>query len=333
MNALDTEAMAVPRAAATIHPTHTFRMLLKREYWEHKGGFFWAPAIAGGIALLFTILAAIGVSLMKRRAGNEFHLEGADPEHITRALGGAGDVALMGGIGIAMVVMGFVVFFYSLGSLYDDRKDRSVLFWKSMPVSDAITVTSKATWALVLAPLLALAVGIAVGLAFWVITALTTTVNGVPGASAVFMHSHPIRVIVNVVGMVPLYMLWALPAVGWLMLCSATARSKPFLWAVLVPVLGCALVSFANVVLGLGYDVGPLWYVAAYRPLLSVFPSTWLPKIDDDYHVRAPDDIANIVDAGHSWALAGSVDLWVGAIAGVAMILVAIRMRRWRDEG
>ena len=80
--------------------------------------------------------------------------------------------------------------------------------------------------------------------------------------------------------MIPLYALWALPAVGWLMLCSAAARSKPFLWAVMVPVLGCALVSFANAVMSLGVDVGKLWYVVAYRGLASVFPATWVPLVE-----------------------------------------------------
>src|SRR3546814_3355560 len=52
MNAPDTTV--VPRAATPVHPTHKFKLLLQREYWEHKGGFLWAPLIAGGISLLLT---------------------------------------------------------------------------------------------------------------------------------------------------------------------------------------------------------------------------------------------------------------------------------------
>jgi ABC-2 type transport system permease protein len=334
MNAT-TDVLPQRRAVAAPHPTHKFKLLLKREYWEHKGGFLWAPLIAGGITLLFTILAAIGITVFARRSGNEFQMPNAPPEEIARHLGGAGDGALMLGIAICLIVLGFVVFFYSLGSLYDDRKDRSVLFWKSLPVSDSGTVGSKVAWALVLAPLIAVAIGVVVGLGLWVVAALTTTVNGLPGASGVFMHSHPVRIIGNVIGMIPLYALWALPAVGWLMLCSAAARSKPFLWAVIVPVLGCALVSFVNLVLGIGYDVGPLWYTIAYRGLLSVFPGTWLPTMDTVTadRVQGPDDIGMIVNAGDQWAMIGTADLWIGAVAGVLMILAAIRLRRWRDEG
>lgn len=334
MNAI-TDTLPQRRAVAAPHATHKFKLLLKREFWEHKGGFFWAPLIAGAITLLFTVLGAIGGSILKSRHGNEIHINDANPDQIARALGGAGDVALLGGIAIALMVLGFVVFFYALGSLYDDRKDRSVLFWKSLPVSDASTVGSKVAWALALAPLISVAIGIVLGLALWIVAALTTTVNGLPGATGIFTYSHPVRVISHVLAMLPLYALWALPAVGWLMLCSAAARSKPFLWAVMIPVLGCALISFSNVVLGMGYDVGPLWYTVAYRSLLSVFPGTWMPTIDSVTadRVQGPEDIGLAVNAADHWAVAGTADLWIGAVVGVLMIAAAIRLRRWRDEG
>ncbi|GHA71610.1 ABC transporter permease [Cognatilysobacter bugurensis] len=325
-----------PRApVAPPHPTHTFKLLLRREYWEHKGGFFWAPLIAGLITLVFTVLGAIGASVFKARHANRIEMANADPDQIARVLGGAGDAALLGGLAITSIVLGFVVFFYALGSLYDDRKDRSVLFWKSLPVSDASTVASKAAWALILAPIVTVAIGLLLGLALWVVTALTTSINGLPGASGIFTHSHPLQVIGNVIAMVPLYALWALPAVGWLMLCSAAAPSKPFLWAVMIPVLGCALVSFSTLILGLQFDLGPLWYTVAYRGLLSVFPGTWAPKLDsvNTVHVQGPEDIGLLVNAGENWALAGTFDLWVGALIGAAMIFAAIRLRRWRDEG
>src|SRR3546814_20822192 len=58
-------------------------------------------------------------------------------------VGFALDVAMYSAMGLLVVVLGFVVFFYCLGALYDDRRDRSILFWKSLPVSDASTVLSK----------------------------------------------------------------------------------------------------------------------------------------------------------------------------------------------
>ena len=72
-----------------------------------------------------------------------------------RNLAGGIDVASLTSSLWPMIVLGFVVFFFCLGSLYDERKDRSVLFWKSLPLSDGETVLSKAASALVVAPSLA----------------------------------------------------------------------------------------------------------------------------------------------------------------------------------
>lgn len=325
----------LPRAAvAPPHATHKFKLLLRREFWEHKGGFFWAPLIAGSITTFFMLLGAIGGSVFHARHLNEIHMDGDSAGQVARALGAAGDIALLGGVGITMMVLGFVVFFYSLGCLYDDRRDRSVLFWKSLPVSDASTVGSKVAWALLLGPLVAVAMGLVVGLFSWLVAAATTTINGLPGASGVFTNSHPVHVVASVIGMIPLYALWALPAVGWLMLCSAAARSKPFLWAVMIPVLGCALLSFSNVVLGLGYDVSRLWYVVVYRGLLSVFPATWVTQLQSTAgRFHGPEDFANLVDLGSNWSIVGTADLWIGVVVGIAMIVAATRLRRWRDEG
>ena len=328
MNAITANA---PRTAP--HATHTFKLLLRREFWEHKGGFVWAPVGAGAITLLITLMAVIAGTVMGRKHGNEFSV-GDTPQKIAEVLGGLGDASFLSGFGITMFVMGIVVFFYAIGSLYDDRKDRSVLFWKSMPVSDAATVGAKVAWALLLAPLVAVAVGVLIGLGLWVIAIFTTTVNGISGASGILTHSHPLQLTFNVIALIPLYALWALPAVGWLMLCSAAARSKPFLWAVMIPVIGCALVSMAGVMGNFGLDTGKLWYTVAYRGLLSVFPGSWMPTLPQPTgEVNGPEDLPRLLEMSRSMELLGSADLWVGAVLGVVMILAAIRLRRWRDEG
>ena len=81
-------------------------------------------------------------------------------------LGGAVDMSLYLASTWPFIVLGFVVFFYCLGSLYDERKDRSVLFWKSLPVSDRDTVLSKVASAVLVAPALAVAAWLATPLAF-----------------------------------------------------------------------------------------------------------------------------------------------------------------------
>ena len=65
MNAV-VETTRAPVAAP--HATHKFKLLLRREFWEHKGGFFWAPLVAGGISLLLTIMAIIVGEVVARKA-------------------------------------------------------------------------------------------------------------------------------------------------------------------------------------------------------------------------------------------------------------------------
>ncbi|CAA9304635.1 MAG: ABC transporter, permease protein [uncultured Lysobacter sp.] len=315
-------------------PVGRIRILLEREFWEHKGGFFWAPVVTAGLVLLISVMAAVWASVKRR--GDTWGIKQGDPAEVQEALGAAGDMAMLSGVGITSLVLGFVVFFYALGSLYDDRKDRSVLFWKSMPVSDTATVASKAVWAALLGPLAAVLIGLALGLGLWLLGLATTSVNGISGASGILTHSHPFQVMATILALLPVYALWALPTIGWLMLCSAAAPSKPFLWALIIPVMGCAIITMVSSMLNLGFEVKSLWYVVAIRPLLSVFPMTFLASVNervDQVQIDGPGDIHRLFDAVQSTQLLASVDLWVGAAIGLVMIVAATRLRRWRDEG
>lgn len=325
-----------PRAAA--HPTRKFTFLLKREYWENRGGFLWAPLITGAVISVLLFLGALAGSIASGRNGSRSGLVIDDislhGDKLNAVIGGMGDGMLMAGMVLSAVVLAFVVFFYALGSLYNDRRDRSVLFWKSLPLSDTQTVLSKLTWAVLLAPLVAIAVGVLVGVVFWVIAALTLTVNGLPAGFAVFTHSHPLRVIGFLLGLLPVYALWSLPTVGWLMLCSAWSRSKPFLWAVLVPILAAVIVSMLTGILGLSIPLDTAWYLV-FRLLLSVAMGSWFPatrSFEGHVELNGPQDLSNALDLTRSLHALTTADLWIGAAIGVAMILLAIRLRRWRDD-
>ena len=319
------------------HHTNSFKWLLKREFWENRGGFLWAPLLTGGIvSILFLILAVIGSIAGRNSAGADGFVINEAPEKLSHVLGAFGDGMLLAGVLLTCVVLAFVVFFYSLGSLYDDRRDRSVLFWKSLPVSDTQMVLSKTAWALLLAPIVAVAVGIIIGLVLWIISALTLTVNGVSAGTAVFTHSHPLRIIGGVLASLPVYILWALPTVGWLTLCSAWARSKPFLWAVLLPVLACVVISMTTILPHLEIRHDLVWYTLVFRGLLSVVPGSWYPTLhqgpaDPNVQIENPEDLANALDLTTSWQAFATLDLWIGVVVGVAFIAGAIYLRRWRE--
>jgi ABC-2 type transport system permease protein len=333
-------ATALSASTADARPaTHTFRLLLRREYWENRGGFFWAPVIAGGIAVLFGILGAITGAIGMREDGVQMDIRGdMPPDFMSRFFGLIADVNLIGGIGLSILVMVFVLFFYCLGALYDERKDRSVLFWKSLPVSDTQTVLAKVAWAVVLSPLVSVAIGVIIGVCMWLISALMFAASGHPAAMSGFTHSHPMSILIDMLTAMSVYPLWALPTIGWLMFCSAWARSKPFLWAVLIPVLAGAIISWMDTLPGIDIPHETVWYILGLRGLLSIVPGTWLANeqvfglIEKPDEIEGPSHVVEILSGASTHAFA-TPDLWIGAVLGVAMIYGSIRLRRWRDEG
>jgi ABC-2 type transport system permease protein len=335
--------------AATPHPTHKLKLLLKREFWEHKGGFFWAPLVAGGISLLLTILAIIFGEITARRAMADGKLQidgdviinGLDLGALSGRLGPEDMVKLGQGIDLSLfvasswpfIVLGFVVFFYCLGALYDDRKDRSVLFWKSLPISDRDTVVSKGISALLVAPLLALAASLITMIGFMLVLSVVVMLHGGNPITLMWGPGSPLSVVGAFLIGIPVYALWALPTAGWLLLCSAWARSKPFLWAIMIPVFSGIFVSWFDITKLFDLDSSWYWKHIVGRMLLSTFPGSDL--LYQDGFGKGPGDVAGSlhqISASTAMQSLATPEIWIGAVAGLVMIYGAIRLRRWRDD-
>ena len=338
---------------APAHRTHVLKQLLTREFWEHKGGFFWAPMVAGGIFLLLAMMG-IGVGEMAKSRipdhaqistdHGSFKINGLDLGAVTenmspedmRELGQGVDVALFMATSWPLIVLAFVVFFYCLGALYDERKDRSVLFWKSLPVSDRDTVLSKVASAAVVAPLLAVVAGVITMFGFLLIASVVVLLHGGNPATLLWGAGHPFRMAAQLLATLPVYAVWALPAIGWLLLCSAWARSKPFLWAVMIPLFVSIFVSWFDLMALFDLDSGWFWKHVFGRALFSVVPGSDLFYRGEGFELMAdgsPDDIQTLLSIPVAYGAFLRAEMWVGAVAGIAMIFGAIRLRRWRDEG
>jgi ABC-2 type transport system permease protein len=316
-------------------------LLLKREYWEHRGGFLWTPIWVTGITLAITVLGLISAEIFRSRSGVNVgfsldmmrrHLETQDYVDAGYAL----DVAQFVFGALPCVGLFFVLFFYLLGGLYDDRRDRSVLFWKSLPVSDSATVASKALSAMLVAPLIALVVSTLAYVAFLLIVGLWLSLHGLNILPAV-AASHPLRTLWRMSLSVPLDALWALPAIGWLLFWSAWARSKPFLWAVMLPIL----VVFANWWIGMlgGPHFSGNLDVAKVlgRLLLSVMPGSWL-SVDAAGTARmwmphaGDTNGSGLLAPEQLFAVFSSANLWIGVVAGLALLAGAVWLRGRRIE-
>ncbi|MDE3072228.1 MAG: ABC-2 transporter permease [Pseudomonadota bacterium] len=316
----------------------TFYWLIKREFWENRGSFLWAPVITGGVFLLLNIMGIITAEVLGARHGIQIGA-GGDLQHVIAQMDAGDtskvsltlDIAMYSAMGLLSVVLGIVVFFYCLGALYDDRRDRSILFWKSLPVSDASTVLSKVVSATLLAPVIAVVAGIAVGMLQLLIVATTLSFHGV-NMWQLLILAHPFHVMFNLLGYIPLYFLWALPAVGWLLLCSAWARNKPILWAVALPVATGLLVSWFGL-MGL-FDLPTTWFWRniVQRGLFSVFPGTGSVFGHQGHIAVIGHSGMDFMDLGNTYQLLASTNLWVGVVVGLGLLAGAIWFRRWRDD-
>jgi ABC-2 type transport system permease protein len=318
----------------------TMKWLLRREFWEHKGGFFWAPLVVGSIIVAGTAATIAAGLALKTRHGMNINgqqvtnfSEVVSPEHKAQVVEALSQGYIVSAAPLLMV-MAVVIFFYCLGNLFDERKDRSVLFWKSLPVSDGESVFSKAAMALLAAPLITLA--------FSIITGVLVLVLGVAGAGAsglnlagVFASGATYLAPLQVAAIIPVYLVWALPTVGWLMMVSSWARTKVFLWAVGVPVLTVVLLAWFNAMFDFGWNLEWFWKNIVGRGLLSIVPGSWFAFVDPVGGVRMENH--NVFDFGYlalqSWKTLASVHAVVGAVLGAGMLYAAARIRRWKDEG
>jgi ABC-2 type transport system permease protein len=319
---------------------NTMKWLMQREYWENKGMLFWAPAVIAGLMVAFTaVMLIIGNNMEMHFNGDSltrFHEMTTVQRHELASAVGAAFPMMATPL---YILMGFVIFFYCLGALYDDRRDRSILFWKSLPVSDVTTVLSKVAVATVAAPLIVAAIGFVASLTIILMTALAISFHGVNVfgdlLSSTNLWLSPFRML----SLIPVYVLWALPTVGWLLMVSSWARSKVFLWAVGTPLMTGALLAWANYAFKLGINIEWFFSQVVLRLLGSVLPGAWFmfDKSAREAMEHAPGmendptgQIAGFFNQAYS-SLASPV-LWIGVAAGVAMIAAAIWMRRWREE-
>ena len=327
---------------------NTMKWLLRREFWEHKGGFVWAPLIAAAIMVVL-VAGVVGYGVSTDKFGGDsvtIRVEGKEVHRTQMATLATGhsraqmaEVAANNYIAAGapiFIVLPVVAFFYCLAALYDDRRDRSILFWKSLPVSDTATVFSKLLTALVLAP--AITIGIASAAAFLILllAGIAANAQGVnlfaPVLSNINLYLSPVYLL----AMIPVYVLWALPTAGWLLLVSSWARSKVFLWAVGVPLIVAVLLKWMDYMLALyGATIHADWIINNVVEVLlnGLIPGTWFIDGGTTLPINGGQGVNMLSLLGASWGSLARPDLWAGVAGGVAMIAAAIRLRRWRDEG
>ncbi|HEY2092982.1 MAG TPA: ABC transporter permease [Thermoanaerobaculia bacterium] len=262
---------------------------VRRELWENRS-IYMAPLIVAVVIVFASLLGTVG-GLNSTAARFASHAEIAG--------GGLMATALI------------VAIFYCLDALYGERRDRSSLFWKSMPVSDSTAVLSKMAIPIVILPVVTFVLTVATQ---FVMLLMSAAVLSMKGHSAAALWNMPWLQMSSglLYHLVTVHSLYYAPIFGWLLLVSAWAKRLPFLWAFLPPAAIGVIekivfnsTHFATMLGGRisgGMESPP----PKGRELMMMWPS-------------------------HPLAFLGSPDLWIGFAIAAVCLVGAIRLRRYRE--
>lgn len=310
--------------------------MIKLEFRQHRGGFIYAPMIVVGLLVLMMALAAITGEAKININGQDLIPKGLAKIAVSPEFAQYRSSVLTGPFlavaGLFHLVLSVVLVSFFLGSLFDERKDRSILFWKSLPVGDTETVLIRLGTALLLAPLAYL---VAIFGAYILVLLFTSYVVWRLDASPlelVWSAAQPLSLTLKFLLIQWLGMLWLLPVYAWLMLCSAFAKARPILWAILVPGAVYLFASWlrwtASVNVGIDAVISDLGnriggFVFPFSPRYAVSQG-----MDKNGQFMPPQDLL----IGPALDKLSEPSLWIGVAFAAAMIYLSIHLRRNRDD-
>ncbi|MCP1728368.1 ABC-2 type transport system permease protein [Natronospira proteinivora] len=296
--------------------------LIRRELWEHKALWI-APVVTAALLWVATFWAL--ASMVASPEGVSAFNEHAVPELAGEGASQMAHGMVRAGIALLYLVTLVVLFFYVLDSLYGERKDRSILFWRSLPVSDTLTVISKVVVALLVAPLIVIAIALILELLDLVTTAPLMALGTDLGYWDFLQPGAVIMALLESLRDMWLLGLWYLPFFGWLFLVSAWARKAAFLWALLPP-MGVALAEYL-----LFRSIHFLSLIGEQfaLPFKNMAENQFGFRFDTD---RGVSEIQT--STAELTGLSGLAEpaFWVGLALGIGMLAVAVAIRRYRGE-
>ena len=296
---MNTQSNALPEShfdskestPAVLSATRPMYWSVRRELWENRSIYI-APLAVATLAMLGFLVSLIHLSQNMRM------LTMLDPAH---------QLAVLVGV------------FYSLDALYSERRDRSILFWKSLPVSDLTTVLSKASIPLVILPLLVAVIILALQ---WIMLLLTTAVLMFSGVgAATFWSQLPLfQMQLGMLYGVAVLTLWWAPIYAWLMLVSGWVRRAAFLWAVL-PLLAISAVE------KIAFHTSFFGSLLLSR-LIGFAPNAFSFKMPNGAPIDPHFIPLSQLTPGRFLSSPG---LWVGLLVAATFLAAAVRLRHYRE--
>jgi len=278
--------------------TRPFYWSVWREVWENKSIYI-APLIVAGVILFGMLVSARHLPDLRRKA---LLLEATRQR---AAIELPYDIVAM-----MIIITAFIVgVFYCLDALHGERRDRSILFWKSLPVSDLTIVLSKATIPLVVLPVIVLAIVIVTQFTMLLLSSAFLLTSGL--AATTWANFNLVQQSLILLYSLIAIALWHAPIYGWALLVSGVARRATFLWAVL-PLL--AIGFFEKITFNTSY------FGSMLKDRLLGFAA---PAFNfQPHHGVALESLT-------PGRYLSSPGLWIGLLFAVAFVTAAIRLRRY----
>jgi len=289
--------------SAALAETRPLYWSVRRELWENRVIYI-GPLAVAAVFLFGFFLSTISLPQRTRA------LSALDAAHQHEGMVRPYDFAA----GLIMLIAFLVSIFYALDALYGERRDRSILFWKSLPVSDLTTVFSKVCILLIVLPLFSFALTIVTQLIMLIWSSTVLLGSGLSALTLWTQVSLPQVSMMLLYHLLTVHVLWYAPIYGWLLLASAWARRAPFLWAVLPPLaifaLEKILFNTSHFARFIGYRFG--------GPEAFTFPSKMTMPMDS---LTSLDPVKFFTTPG----------LWLGLVAAAVFLALAVRLRRYRE--
>jgi ABC-2 type transport system permease protein len=314
--------------------------LVRRELWEHTT-LVMIPVALLIIVLLANLTLVFTSNHLPGAAGTASSLgifSGAKYIQYLVSLDDNQQALFVNGtmITIGMIINTVVLimmFFYLLDSLYGERKDHSILFWKSLPVTNRLTVISKLTVAIFIIPVIIFTTAILADLITLAMQSYAMYLNGMP-AAILWQRSDLVGLWMLSIFHLIQQAVWYFPVMGWLLFCSAWSRKKPIIIAVLLP----ALLVFIDSSFLLGTGIS--------ESILERLPIGLRSLQMGNEHNLMSYNISNGGSQPGFNMLSGiklpgmqdifgfilEIKVWSGILAGLVFTTLAILMRRLRDD-
>ncbi len=309
-----------------------YSALIKRELVEHRRSVLYAAPIMAGVMFLLMLAGGVWNGIFQVDSQNF----SAQALSAVIAKGGAQALTLFHQGWMLLTFMlfhavaGVIMFAYALSCLFDERKDRSTLFWRSLPVRDWETVAAKSFTLLVVIPLIFM---LTLMLLQILLVLLLTVLCWARGLSAVELVFNVIPFAKGQLWQLAsqvLTSLWVMPVFAWCLFCSSYAKQRPFLFATLIPgalMAMLAVLNFNNLI-GTFRGTGPAGMLRSQtfdRALSAITPSLGVNVKFDTIQKSG-------LEFGPLFDRLLSLPMLLGLIVGIALLAATAYVRRYRED-